>query len=610
MKNSIVGIIGLGPRGLSVLERIIALSMDTPHQPLNIKIFDPNLPGSGCHDVNQPSHLLVNTVSSQITMFADKSVSEAKNVISGPTFYQWLCERPKDELSPKTILPNEYYSRALFGEYLNWVFHYLVDISPPHITIDFFPSEVIDIDKVGDCSWNLRDDRNILNNVEYLYLTTGHTKAKCIIPDSTLEITNPYPVKEKLKYISSGQTVAIQGLGLTACDILAELSIGRGGKFIRNQTGCLEYCPSGSEPLIIAYSRTGLPLSGRAENQKGTSEQYHAKFLTPSKVAKLREQGPIDFVIDILPLLIKDMEYAYYESYLSQKKGLIAAQKFCNQFLYSHLNEQEILVAQTIPIEDRFSWQKLADPVPRYALKSPETFIFWLIDYLEADIKEAKKGNISSPIKSASDVLRDLRDIIRDVIDFKGLTEESHRWVDSVFIPLMNRIAVGPPKERIEEMVALLKSGVLKLNLGPSPEVIRCSNTKLIILKSTVWPELQERADIKIHAKVSMHSPKDDGTKLWENLLAKKYIRLYFNGNYHPGGIDVTRNMNVIDDSGMEQSNIWALGMPTEGNKFYTFIVPRPGVNSTAIVDAGRAVNALFKQLSYSRAKGKQHVTS
>ena len=610
MKNRTVGIIGIGPRGLSVLERIIALSMDTPHQPLDIKIFDPNLPGSGCHDVKQPNHLLVNTVSSQITMFADESVSEARNVISGPTFYQWLCERPQDELSPKTILPNEYYSRSLFGEYLNWVFHYLVDASPSHIIINYSPYEVIDIDKLDDYSWNLRDDRNTLTNVEYLYLTTGHTKAKYIKPDTAQEISNPYPVKEKLKYISSNQTVALQGLGLTASDILSELSIGRGGKFIRTQGGSLEYSPSGNEPQIIAYSRTGLPLSSRAENQKGASEQYHAKFLTPLKVATFREQGAINFIKDVLPLLIKDMEYAYYESYLSQKQGLIAAQKFCNQFLYSHPNEQEILVTETIPIGDRFSWEILAAPVPSYAFQSPAVYITWLIDYLEADITEAQKGNISSPIKSASDVLRDLRDIIRDVIDFKGLTEESHRWVDSVFIPLMNRIAVGPPKERIEEMVALLKSGVLKLNLGPSPEVMSCSSTNSITLKSTVWPELREQADIRIHAKVSMHSPKDDGTPLWENLLDKQYTRLYFNGDYHPGGIDVTPNMNVIDAYGMEQNNIWALGMPTEGNKFYTFIVPRPGVNSTAIVDAGRAVNALFKQLSCTQSEGEQYVTN
>ncbi len=60
--------------------------------------------------------------------------------------------------------------------------------------------------------------------------------------------------------------------------------------------------------------------------------------------------GSINFIKDVRCLYdTKDMEYAYYESYLSQKKGLIAApQKFCNQFLYSNLNEQKILVAKTI----------------------------------------------------------------------------------------------------------------------------------------------------------------------------------------------------------------------------------------------------------------------
>ena len=48
-------------------------------------------------------------------MFADESVSEAKNVISGPTFYQWLCERPKDELSPKAILPSRIVGNAIYN---------------------------------------------------------------------------------------------------------------------------------------------------------------------------------------------------------------------------------------------------------------------------------------------------------------------------------------------------------------------------------------------------------------------------------------------------------------------------------------------------------------
>ncbi len=106
------------------------------------------------------------------------------------------------------------------------------------------------------------------------------------------------------------------------------------------------------------------------------------------------------------------------------------------------------------------------------------------------------------------------------------------------------------------------------------------------------------RADLIINAKISMHRPKDDASALWKQLLAKGYARLCYNGDYHPGGIDVTTTMQVLNKNGEIHKNMWALGLPTEGNKFYTFIVPRPGVNSTAIIDAGKAVSQLLACLA------------
>ncbi|WP_081980411.1 FAD/NAD(P)-binding protein [Vibrio sinaloensis] len=229
MLSKTIGIIGIGPRGLSVLERIIASSIDTPEQPITIKTFDPNLPGSGCHDVKQPDHLLVNTVSSQITMFADHTVKHIKNVISGPTFYQWLSVQKHLNNYPSQVLPNEYYSRASFGKYLNWVFRYLIDMAPPHVTVEYQPLQVVDLEKVNSAIWHLIDEHNGVTEVDYLYVTTGHTNARNNTQDTPQEITNPYPVKAKLHSITEQHTVAIQGLGLTTCDILAELTIGHGG---------------------------------------------------------------------------------------------------------------------------------------------------------------------------------------------------------------------------------------------------------------------------------------------------------------------------------------------------------------------------------------------
>jgi len=71
-------------------------------------------------------------------------------------------------------------------------------------------------------------------------------------------------------------------------------------------------------------------------------------------------------------------------------------------------------------------------------------------------------------------------------------------------------------------------------------------------------------------------------------LLSDGFARLFRNGAFHPGGIEVDRSFNVVSGSGAPIPNLWALGIPTEGPKFYTFVVPRTGVNSTALVDAGR----------------------
>ncbi|WP_051288065.1 FAD/NAD(P)-binding protein [Photobacterium halotolerans] len=595
-----VGVIGVGPRGLGVVERIIASAMNNIEAEINLLIFDPYLPGSGCHTTDQPDHLLVNTVAEQITMFADDSVVEAGNILSGPTFYQWLCEQRPSADIPAKIHPDGYYSRKLFGQYLNWVFNYILEFASVRLNISYLPLEVVDIEKY-EGGWSVQTEDENWHKLDYVFITTGHTKPELAEEQSGLEICDPYPIKEKLSEIHRGDTVAVKGMGLTMCDIMAELTVGRGGEFFRSDNGRLAYAPSGNEPQLIAYSRTGLPLSGRATNQKGASAQYKAKFLTADVVRKLRVKGSIDFIQDVLPLLINDMEYAYYEAYVRDKYGAIESQKFCNSYFFSPPAKRVELINRTIKPEDRFSWQRLISPIPMKVLSSKEAYGKWLLTFIENDLFEAQRGNVNSPIKSASDVLRDLRDLIRDTIDFKGLTEDSHRWIDSVFIPIMNRIAVGPPKERLEEMLALAECGILHLDLGPAPNVAVDTESNQIVLQSTVWPEYKRRADILVHAKISMHSPKDDGTPLWKQLLSKGFTRLYYNGKYHPGGIDVTKTMQVISQDGSVHGNMWALGIPTEGNKFYTFIVPRPGVNSTAIVDAGKAVNQLFALMAENR---------
>jgi len=392
-------------------------------------------------------------------------------------------------------------------------------------------------------------------------------------------------------------TVAVEGMGLTSFDVIAELTTGRGGRFVTGATGDQHYLPSGQEPRIIVYSRSGIPLSARGVNQKGVSSQYRAHFLLLKHVREMRSGRKLDFVADVLPLLVADMEYAWCDAWLRERGDAVAAAEFCRQFAAGDADERRALVERVIPEANRFSWQRLVAPVTERALASRDDFGAWLEGHLREDVREARKGNLGSPLKAACDVLRDLRDNLRAAIEFGGLTESSHRWVLSEFMPVMNRLAVGPPQTRVSEMLALMEAGILEADFGPGAECRAPAEGGRMRVCATRWAAQSAEVDVLVRARISMHSPRDDASPLLRGLLDDGLVRLFRNGDFHAGGIDIDRSHNWIAANGSIVRNAWALGIPTEGVKWCTFVVPRPGVNSTAVVDAGRAVTALLASL-------------
>jgi uncharacterized NAD(P)/FAD-binding protein YdhS len=603
MKKSRIGIIGVGPRGLTLLERIVANERAHASGQIEVVLFDPSVPGPGCHDPAQSDIHLVNTVAGQLTVFADASVVDAGPVVNGPSFYQWLNQQEAigagNPLGAKRASPDSYYPRALFGRYLQWAFRYVCALAPAHVKIVVERAAVKSAHR-DDEAWILETDAAKIR-VDYLFLTTGHTKpsrrpADMLEPfgHATLVVDDPYPVHANLATLGGDMTVAVEGMGLTSFDVIAELTTGRGGRFVTDAAGDMRYVASGQEPHIVVFSRSGIPLSARAINQKGVSNQYRAKFLLLKAVRELRGRRKLDFVADILPLLVADMEYAYCDAYLREHADAVKAAAFCLDFAAGDERERRALVARSIPKQDRFSWKRLAAPVPEGALASRGAFGQWLKGHLAEDVREARKGNLDSPLKAACDVLRDVRDNLRAAIEFGGLNEASHRWVLAEFMPVMNRLAVGPPASRVIEMLALIEAGVLEADFGPGAACRAPEGGGLMRVGTERWPDDSIEVHALVKARISMHSPQDDASPLLRGLLDDGHVRLFRNGDFHAGGIEIDRNHNWVSQSGRVIANAWALGIPTEGVKWCTFVVPRPGVNSTALVDAGRAVTAML----------------
>ncbi len=629
MRVNRIGIIGVGPRGLSVLERIVAHARAQPATELEILLFDPQEPGYGSHDPGQSDFHLVNTVSGQLTLFSDATVLGAGPVMSGPTFFEWLRDQSRMGSSGlpagAEINADSYYPRGWFGRYLQWVFRYVRALAPPHVGIRFIQAAVDSAQRDEQGAW-LLDAGGEQVRVEYLFLTTGHTKpanepasgpcrAEPALPrraPQTLVIDDPYPMKAQLARVSAGMSVAIEGMGLTAMDVMAELTVGRGGRFIDSgPDGKTIYIRSGNEPSLVLFSRSGIPLSARAVNQKGVSGQYRAHFLRIPSLRELRVYRKLDFVTDVLPLLVADMEYAYCDAYLRHSQGADAAAVFCGQFAVADRAQRQALVAEHIPPEHRLSWDRLAQPVPAAALRGREVYASWLMDHLRGDLREAQRGNLVSPLKAACDVLRDLRDTLRAAVEFGGLTADSHRWVLSCFMPVMNRLAVGPPASRISEMLALIEAGVLAADFGPGA-VCSHSGTSgtagLMQVAAAHWGGHVRPLQLLVRARISMHSPGDDASPLLQGLLRDGHVRLFRHGGFHPGGIEIDRHHRWVGRDGKVADNAWALGIPTEGIKFCTFVIPRTGVNSTAMADAGRAVAQMLSMIGQEDGQHGQHL--
>lgn len=92
------------------------------------------------------------------------------------------------------------------------------------------------------------------------------------------------------------------------------------------------------------------------------------------------------------------MEYVYSYTYIaiarqSQEQSFL----FINQYILAK-NPQDILDTY-IPKNEQFDFHRLIYPIDN--AKDSNDFKLQMIAYLENDIKEAKLGNLTSPIKSA-----------------------------------------------------------------------------------------------------------------------------------------------------------------------------------------------------------------
>ncbi|MFD5129647.1 FAD/NAD(P)-binding protein [Streptomyces olindensis] len=224
----------------------------------------------------------------------------------------------------------------------------------------------------------------------------------------------------------------------------------------------------------------------------------------------------------------------------------------------------------------------------------------WLLEYVRQDVRAAREGNVSGPLKAALDVLRDLRNEVRLVVDHAGISGESYRDdLDGWYTPLNAFLSIGPPAQRIEEMSALIEAGVLDV-LGPGLRVSTDPVRPAFVAWSARIPGHRVRVSALIEARLPPPSLRRTADPLLSHLLHTAQCRPYrIPGRgaeaYETDGLDVTdRPYRLIDAQGRAHPRRFAYGVPTEAVHWVTAAGIRPGVDSVTLGDADAIARAVL----------------
>lgn len=635
-----VCLVGAGPRGLSVLERLSAQERKSPRwDTVTVHVVDPDPPGSGrVWRPTQSRHLLMNTVSCQVTVYTDASVRIDGPLDEGPSLYQWAkalvshtLEAAPDAGYDDQVLaeahrlgPDTYPTRALYGSYLTWAFQRVVAGTAAHVRVRTHPLRAVALEDDGAPAGQpgpqtvVLEDGTRLTGLSAVVLAQGHVPAQPTRTERELALyaernaltylapSNPADVD--LSGIRPGEHVLLRGLGLNFFDYLALFTHGRGGVFTRVD-GRLAYRPSGREPRLYAGSRRGVPYQARGENEKGAHGRYYPRLLTAGYIANLRartpRRGAIDFAADLWPLVSKEVCGVYYAALLTARGELPdQVEEFVEAYLEAEPgpDEDALLDANGIDTAERWDWERVARPYGDRVFPDQAAFRGWLRAHLDDDVRLARQGNVSGPVKAALDVLRDLRNELRLAVDHAGLTAASHRDdLDGWYTPLNAYLSIGPPASRIEEMAALIDAGILDV-IGPGLRVTADPHGPCFTATSSEIADVEVRATVLIEARLPEIDLRRTADPLMSRLLRTGGCRPYRipgdgsgGAHYETGGLAVSeRPYHLIDAQGVPHPRRFAYGVPTESVHWVTAAGIRPGVGSVTLEDSDAIAAAVL----------------
>ncbi|MFE1538452.1 nicotinate-nucleotide--dimethylbenzimidazole phosphoribosyltransferase, partial [Corynebacterium bovis] len=429
---------------------------------------------------------------------------------------------------------------------------------------------------------------------------------------------------QDLSSLAAGAEVIVRGLGMGFTDAVTLLTVGRGGRFVRDAAARsgLRYVPSGREPRIVASSHRGYPFLPKPE--------FGAMPPTPSMprlTALLDRFGPggpdtepgsldaTDPETGVWPAVVRDAHEEFLRTLLTSTVGTPGPLLDRARAVIDAARDPESLhrdpgirdiIAEAVggpaaggsgsgddaalPCLDI---PALMDPVGAYrpgdgaaggagadpGANPVADFTAWVGDRLVDDLREAAAGR-DSALRAGLRVIGAARTPVH-LIGQAGRYTAASRPAVARLTAFGQMVGSGPPAFRTRELLALADAGVVRF-AGAHPTVVVDPEAPAFVLTSPTTGDHPVAAPALLDAW--MHGPdvRSSADPLTAALVAAGRVRPFTPGAdgrpTRSPDVDLP-STRVIGADGTPDPRVHLVGIPLQELRAGTTVSPVPGTD-------------------------------
>lgn len=629
-----IAIVGVGPRGISITERLAAYLRAHPTDaPVTLHVIDDAQIGAGrVWDTHQTRTLCMNTLAGAVTLFTEPGATVSAPVLEGPTMYEWIqllrgeageinqAKRSLFSQFPPEVpeqfsaeiaatRPESNPSRALYGEYLRWVWRVAKSALPDNVAVVEHSARVVGIKQVAGHDELLLDDATSIPSSATVLATGWVLPALPEVPDDgagsgLTHITANNPVEQDVAELRPGERVLVRGLGMGFFDLMALVTIDRGGRFVPDASSAagMRYEASGDEPHLIATSGRGYPYLPKSEYRSLPPKANLARLRAAIETAA-ESSDPVSFGRDLWPALARDAYGEFYRTAAEKKPEAMLAPLDEVLRIIDSADLASVATGESVlPVADALT--AALDGVVDTDVVEPFDMAYWvdplagtegasvkelgelIATGMARDIAEAQTA-WDSPLKAGLWAISAGRKPVAIATENgKGAPERAL----SQYMAFGQMVGSGPPLFRTQELLALYEAGLVTF-LGPKPAV-RIEGGAVAATSGNRTAEASAVAD----AFLPSPDVRRTADPLTISLIDSGRVRPFAPSGLASAAPETdAETRRTVHPDGFLDDRLHIVGIPTGKQWADTTISPMPGTDPLMLQETDKAAHSLLR---------------